>query len=64
MKVRLDRSACVSSGMCALLAPEVFDLGEDDGVVVLLREAPPEEHQEDVRRAVHACPADVIAVEA
>ncbi len=64
MNVRLEKSACVSSGMCALLAPEVFDLGEDDGVVLLLQDPPAEEHREAVRRAAHACPAEVITTDA
>jgi ferredoxin len=35
MRVEVDRDVCVGSGTCELLAPEVFEVG-DDGVVRLL----------------------------
>ena len=40
MKVTVDRDKCVSSGMCVMNAAEVFDQCDDDGVVVLLVDAP------------------------
>lgn len=63
MRVRVDAGGCVASGMCALLAPEVFDQSDRDGVVVVLREAPPEEQRAAVREAVRGCPARVIRLE-
>ncbi|MFE6775204.1 ferredoxin [Streptomyces sp. NPDC057702] len=63
MKVRIDEDACVASGMCAYLAPEVFDQREEDGVVVVLHEVPGEGQHEAVWDAVRNCPAQVISVE-
>ncbi|GAA4656449.1 ferredoxin [Streptomyces buecherae] len=63
MKVRVDEDACVASGMCAYLAPAVFDQREDDGVVVVLHEVPDEGQYEAVQDAVRNCPARVISVE-
>lgn len=63
MKIKLDTSRCVASGMCAFTAPEVFDQRDDDGVVVLLREEPSEAQHEAVEQAALACPAQVIAIE-
>ncbi|WP_329604545.1 ferredoxin [Streptomyces radicis] len=60
--MRADTALCVSTGSCALTAPEVFDLGEDDGVVVVLVESPPDEQRETVGRAVRACPAGVLSL--
>ena len=60
MKVTLDADRCVASGHCVLAAPEVFDQGEDDGVVILLDDAPgPAQHQA-VREAANLCPAAII----
>ena len=41
MRVAVDQDKCCGAGKCVLLAPEVFDQREDDGVVVLLDEALP-----------------------
>ena len=62
MKVAVDQDKCVSSGQCVLNATDVFDQRDDDGVVVLLDEHPPAQHQESVYDAVTRCPAAVIEV--
>jgi ferredoxin len=63
MKVTVNQDKCISSGQCVLNAGAVFDQREEDGVVVLLDENPPAELADDVRRAVAACPAQVIHVD-
>jgi ferredoxin len=60
MKVSVDTSLCIGSGMCAMTAPEVFDQNPDEAVVVLLDAAPPPEQREAVLAAVQRCPAAVI----
>nr|WP_259313370.1 ferredoxin [Capillimicrobium parvum] len=55
----VQRPKCIASGACVLAAPEVFDQDED-GIVVLLDDHPTEEHHDEVREAVRACPAAVI----
>ena len=60
MKVSIDTEKCVAAGQCVVLAPETFDQREDDGVVVLLNETPPEAHHEQVREAAMVCPAAAI----
>ncbi|MFF8732422.1 ferredoxin [Streptomyces sp. NPDC015171] len=62
MKVIVDQSKCVASGQCVLSAPEVFDQREEDGIVVLLTETPPENLADEVRQAAALCPARVIWV--
>ncbi|GAA1534897.1 ferredoxin [Actinomadura kijaniata] len=62
MKVGVDTGACVGSGQCAFLAPEVFDQREEDGVVELLREEPPEDRRQAVLRAARSCPTHAIRV--
>ncbi|MFF2808178.1 ferredoxin [Streptomyces sp. NPDC058000] len=63
MKVIVDQSKCVASGQCVLSAPDVFDQREEDGIVVLRAENPPEDLVEDVRQAVVLCPAQAIWLE-
>ena len=38
MKVKIDLEVCVGHGKCYLVAPEVFQLGDDLGRAKILRE--------------------------
>jgi ferredoxin len=60
VRVQVDRERCVGSGQCALSVPEVFDQGDDDGIVVLLDQSPPAGLHSAVRRAEEICPAKAI----
>lgn len=60
MKVSVEADKCVAAGQCVLLAPDVFDQREEDGVVVLLDETPGPEHHHAVREAALVCPAAAI----
>lgn len=62
MKITVDEDKCCGAGQCVLIAPEVFDQRDDDGIVVLLDAAPPEEQHEAVREAAGVCPAAAIAL--
>ncbi|MEU6788907.1 ferredoxin [Nonomuraea angiospora] len=62
MKVSVEADKCVAAGQCVLLAPEVFDQREEDGVVILLDETPAAEHHDAVREAAMVCPAAAIHV--
>ncbi|WP_107656580.1 ferredoxin [Nocardia suismassiliense] len=56
-----DRERCIGSGMCALIAPEVFDQDEGDGRVRLL-DPSPSGGLTVVREAVDACPAKALDI--
>ncbi|MET7425119.1 ferredoxin [Dactylosporangium sp. NPDC005555] len=64
MRVEVDTDKCIGSGVCALVAGDVFDQRDDDGVVILLAERPAEEHHDSVYEAATRCPAAVIEVHA
>lgn len=64
MKVIVDTDKCIAAGACVMEAMEVFDQRDEDGVVILLQERPSEDQHDNVRRAVHACPAKAIVLEA
>ncbi|SDC03475.1 ferredoxin [Geodermatophilus telluris] len=59
MRVGADRERCVGSGQCELLAPDVFEVG-DDGAVRLLQEDPADDGA--VRDAVQQCPTGALSL--
>lgn len=64
MRVTVDPDKCCGAGQCVLVAPEVFDQRDEDGIVVLLEAAPPADRHEAVREAAAICPAAAIEVDA
>ncbi|HEX3786712.1 MAG TPA: ferredoxin [Pseudonocardiaceae bacterium] len=62
MRVSVDEDRCVGSGQCVLASAEVFDQRDEDGIVVLLDDDPPAEHDADVRHAAAVCPALAITL--
>ncbi|MGO4612568.1 ferredoxin [Nocardia sp. 2YAB30] len=63
MRISADRERCIGSGMCALIAPEIFDQDEDDGRVRLLDPRPLRSHSA-VREALDACPSGALEIDA
>ncbi|GAA1713296.1 ferredoxin [Kribbella yunnanensis] len=63
MKIDVNQDTCVGAGQCVLLAPDVFDQRDEDGIVVLLDNRPPIGSHEDVRQAARVCPALAIALD-
>lgn len=61
MKVHVDMNLCQSHGECAFVAPEVFELGDDD--VLVWKEDVGEELREKVEQAVEVCPMMAIRIE-
>lgn len=62
MNVSVDQDKCCGAGTCVLLAPDVFDQRDEDGIVVLLDDTPPEDLHETVREAASVCPGVAITV--
>lgn len=63
MKVTVDLDACQGYACCMMEAPEVFDLGEDAGKVILLQHNPTEDLRTKTEAAVRACPANALKLE-
>jgi len=62
MRVVVDLNQCEANGLCMGVAPEVFDLTDDDELV-LLQEHPDESLRELVEEAVRQCPRQAISIE-
>ncbi|GAA2985738.1 ferredoxin [Streptosporangium longisporum] len=62
MDITVDTTLCCGAGQCVLLAPDVFDQGEDDGIVVLLDPAPAGPLHAAVREAAAVCPTGAISL--
>ncbi|MBT0773280.1 ferredoxin [Kineosporia sp. J2-2] len=60
MRVEFDEPRCVAAGQCALVAPDLFDQREDDGVAVVLEAEPSREQHDEAREAAAVCPAAAI----
>jgi ferredoxin len=60
MRVSVDTDRCCGSGNCVLIAPDVFDQTEDEGIVVLREPEPIAGLQPGVREAARVCPTEAI----
>jgi ferredoxin len=61
MKVIVDMNLCQSHGECVLVAPDVFELGDDD--VLVWKEDVPEERRAEMVQALNVCPMMAISIE-
>jgi ferredoxin len=61
MELRVDRDLCDANAVCTGIAPDVFDLDDEDELHILQPE-PPEELRERVQQAVASCPKIALSV--
>jgi ferredoxin len=61
-KVVVDFDLCESNAICMGIAPEVFEVRDDDFLYVL-QERPADELRPKVEEAVQRCPKQAIAIE-
>ncbi len=62
MRVVVDFDKCQSNAVCMGIAPEIFEV-RDDNFLYLLQEEPPEELRPKVDQAVRDCPTRAISIE-
>jgi ferredoxin len=60
MRVEFDEPRCVAAGQCAMVAPDLFDQREDDGVAIVLNDSPTPDQEDEAREAASVCPAAAI----
>ena len=58
----VDFDRCESNALCMEVAPEVFEVRDDD-FLYILNESPPDELRDKVEEAARVCPKQAITVE-
>ena len=61
-RVIVDFDKCESNALCMGVAPEVFEVRDDDFLYVL-QEEPPEALRPKIEEAVRLCPKQAISIE-
>ena len=62
MRIKVDFDLCESNALCEAIAPDVFELDDDD-YLQLKTDQTTDENLDAVRRAVAACPRAAISLE-
>ena len=62
IKVVVDRDLCQNHGQCVFAAPQVFELDDEDELVVLQDEVG-EDLRANVEDAADVCPTQAITIE-
>ncbi|WP_137872072.1 ferredoxin [Rhodococcus sp. Q] len=62
MKVQVDSHRCQGHTLCAMAAPDSFELSDIDGHSTPVSEDVPAGQEEDVREAVRSCPEQAISI--
>jgi ferredoxin len=63
MKVWVDGEKCQGHTLCAMIAPDAFELDDVDGHSSAVNEIVPDDQQDAVREAAHSCPEQAIVIE-
>lgn len=62
MRVVVDMNRCESNAICMGIAPEIFELNDDD-LLVMLDDHPQESQRGLVLKAINQCPKQAISIE-
>ena len=62
MKIKVDFDLCESNALCEAMAPEVFELDDDDYLNILTEDVRPE-NEGRIRQAVASCPKAALSIE-
>lgn len=62
MKLSVDEAKCCGAGTCVMVAPDLFDQRDEDGIVILLDAQPADALHAAAREAVSVCPASAITL--
>ncbi|MCR8898624.1 ferredoxin [Gordonia sp. GONU] len=60
MKVVLDRARCTGLGICESLASDFFEIDDDDGSLLVLKDEVAEADLMEVEEAISGCPTEAL----
>lgn len=63
MKVSVDSQRCQGHTLCAMIAPDSFQLSDIDGTSSPVNDVVPADQEDAVREAAQSCPEQAISVE-
>jgi ferredoxin len=63
MKVFVDADRCQGHTLCAMIAPDSFELSDIDGTASPVNETVPADQEDVVREAAQSCPEQAISIE-
>jgi ferredoxin len=63
VKVWVDPERCQGHTLCAMIAPEAFELDDIDGHSSAVFDEVPADHEEQVREAARSCPECAILID-
>jgi ferredoxin len=62
MELRVDRDLCEANGVCTGIAPDVFDLDDEDELQIL-QPSPATQALASVEQAVASCPKNALSLD-
>ena len=62
MKVRVDPQRCQGHTLCAMIAPQSFELDDIDGHSTAVSEDVPADQEAAVKEAADSCPEQAISI--
>ena len=63
MKVRVDSDRCQGHTLCAMIAPDSFQLDDIEGHASAISEHVPPDQEDAVREAAQSCPEQAILLD-
>lgn len=62
MRIVVDRTKCSSIGLCEATAPDIFEIGADGALTILMDEIPAD-RRADLESACENCPTQALSIE-
>lgn len=62
MKIVVDRTKCSSIGLCEATAPDIFQIGADGALQILMDDVPAD-RRIDLEQACENCPTQALSIE-
>lgn len=62
MRIVVDRTKCSSIGLCEATAPDIFEIGADGALNILMDDVPAD-RRIDLEQACENCPTQALSIE-
>ena len=62
MNALVDQDLCIGCGLCPSIAPNVFEMREDDKAHAIVDKIP-EDDEAEAQESAESCPVNAIAIE-